>query len=230
MPLGRRGGRDAAGPVARRGGVDGGQAAPARHFQRHGVPTPETTPARDLLLPNIPAPFVLKHRFGAGSHEMMICTDESTADDLVSEAAGIGELILQPLVFGLPASVSFLIGPRRTHVLPPAEQFVSLPGNFRYLGGQAPLPALLAERAVRIARRAVEVVDGLAGYVGVDVVLGDAGDHVIEINPRLTTSYVGLRVLAADNLMDVLRRLVRGESVATPRWRGRRSLVGGRPG
>ena len=89
----------------------------------------------------------------------------------------------------------------------------------RALGGQTPLPPPLAERAVRIARRGIAAVDGLAGYVGVDVVLGEASEVVIEINPRLTTSYVGLRALATDNLMDVLLRLVRGESAAKPRWR-----------
>jgi predicted ATP-grasp superfamily ATP-dependent carboligase len=33
----------------------------------------------------------------------------------------------------------------------------------------------------------------LWGYVGVDLVLADAGPIVLEINPRLTTSYCGLR-------------------------------------
>jgi predicted ATP-grasp superfamily ATP-dependent carboligase len=191
----------------------------ARHFQKCGVPTPNTEPAGDLLLENYPQPFVLKHRFGAGSQDLLICTDAATAADVSCEVAGIGDLILQPLVTGLAASVAFLVGPKRTHALPPAEQFVPLSGNFRYLGGQVPLPAPLAERAVRIARRAIDSVEGLAGYVGVDVVLGETEDWVIEINPRLTTSYVGLRALAADNLMEVLLRLVRGESVAKPRWR-----------
>jgi hypothetical protein len=59
----------------------------------------------------------------------------------------------------------------------------------------------------------------LTGYVGVDVILGVESDQVIEINPRLTTSYVGLRALAADNLMDLLLRLVRGETAPGPRWR-----------
>ena len=81
------------------------------------------------------------------------------------------------------------------------------------------MPVPLAERAVRIARKAIDSVEDLAGYVGVDVVLGESQDWVIEINPRLTTSYIGLRALAADNLMEVLLRLVRGESVAKLRWR-----------
>ncbi|HEV3003063.1 MAG TPA: ATP-grasp domain-containing protein, partial [Pirellulales bacterium] len=42
------------------------------------------------------------------------------------------------------------------------------------------------------------------GYLGVDLVLGgpDDGsdDVVIEINPRLTTSYIGLRAACRENL------------------------------
>ena len=69
-----------------------------------------------------------------------------------------------------------------------------------------PLEPALARRANELAARAVAALPnplGL-GYVGFDLVLGDApngqDDVVIEINPRLTTSYVGLRALARENL------------------------------
>ena len=39
----------------------------------------------------------------------------------------------------------------------------------------------------------VESFSGLRGYVGVDVVLGQDKLYVVDVNPRLTTSYVGLR-------------------------------------
>ncbi|MEK7799030.1 MAG: ATP-grasp domain-containing protein, partial [Acidobacteriota bacterium] len=42
------------------------------------------------------------------------------------------------------------------------------------------------------------------GYVGVDLVLGDSGATVIEINPRLTTSYVGLRLSVAENIAGLI--------------------------
>ncbi len=64
---------------------------------------------------------------------------------------------------------------------------------------------------------------GLRGYVGVDLVLGDQADgsqdSVIEINPRLTTSYVGLRALAATNLTETMLRLAREEDVPPPVWK-----------
>ena len=42
---------------------------------------------------------------------------------------------------------------------------------------------------------------------------GGADDVVIEINPRLTTSYVGLRAAAGENLAGVMLAVAEGKSV-----------------
>jgi hypothetical protein len=104
--------------------------------------------------------------------------------------------------------------------LPPATQELSRDGRFRYLGGRLPLPAPLANRAIALAERAVRTVPGLLGYVGVDLVLVEKpeGDRVIEINPRLTTSYLGLRRLVRGNLASALWRIARGEIIAPLQW------------
>ena len=56
-----------------------------------------------------------------------------------------------------------------------------------------------------------------------DLIVGDApdgsGDVAIEINPRLTTSYVGLRALAESNLAAAILAAARGEPIPPPRWR-----------
>ena len=41
---------------------------------------------------------------------------------------------------------------------------------------------------------------GLCGYVGVDVVLTKSEPVVIEVNPRLTTAYLGVRSVIAENV------------------------------
>jgi predicted ATP-grasp superfamily ATP-dependent carboligase len=199
----------------------------ARHFAARGVPTPETILWSHNTMDFVQPPCVVKPRFGAGSQHVCLLGEVGRDSYPVSFPDGLGnpsyqsnsDMIVQPFVPGRPASVSFLIGPRETIALMPAWQDISADGQFHYRGGSGPLPAELADRAARIARQAIDAVPGLAGYVGVDVILGAQSDHVIEINPRLTTSYVGLRALATDNLMDVLLRLMRGESVPKPLWR-----------
>jgi predicted ATP-grasp superfamily ATP-dependent carboligase len=49
------------------------------------------------------------------------------------------------------------------------------------------------EALFRVGKGVVEAVGGFRGYLGVDLVM--AGDEVVvvDLNPRLTTSYIGLR-------------------------------------
>ncbi len=132
-------------------------------------------------------------------------------------------MLVQPHVAGLPVSVSLLLGQQERWILPACRQILSEDGRFRYLGGEAPLPPPLNERARQLAIRASEAVPGLRGWVGIDLVLGSApdgsGDRVIEINPRLTTSYVGLRRLARFNLTQALLALLGwGVPLPQPSW------------
>jgi predicted ATP-grasp superfamily ATP-dependent carboligase len=59
------------------------------------------------------------------------------------------------------------------------------------------------------------------GFVGVDLVLGHASDGsedvVIEINPRVTTSYVGLRRALEQNLAELMLDVVQGTAVEVSR-------------
>lgn len=50
-----------------------------------------------------------------------------------------------------------------------------------------------AEQFSNIAEQVGAVVNGLSGYVGVDLIIAEQGPLVLEINPRLTTAYAGLR-------------------------------------
>jgi predicted ATP-grasp superfamily ATP-dependent carboligase len=185
-----------------------------RRWQSSGVPTPETVPLSEL--PPFPPPYVLKPRFGCGSANVRMTSTVPPVDST-------GVLVIQPFVPGSAASVAFLIGPTGIVPLPPCFQHVSPEANFRYDGGEVPIPLALAARVVALGSRAVGCVPGLRGYVGVDLVLGPdpAGnsDAAIEINPRLTTSYVGLRALADGNVARAFLALCDGEKPAPVGWK-----------
>jgi predicted ATP-grasp superfamily ATP-dependent carboligase len=192
-------------------------------LQGDGIKTPKCWPIHDQeSLVEVSYPVVWKPRFGAGSQATFLLRrpgdwDRYRADALAEGYSG--ETLLQRFVPGLAVSVAFLIGPRQTVPLLPALQLLSHDGRFRYLGGTSPLPDKLAERAIDLAARAANSVPGLLGYVGVDLVLGETDDWVIEINPRLTTSYVGLRALAKTNLAEAMLRIVGGMEVVQLSWR-----------
>lgn len=99
--------------------------------------------------------------------------------------------------------VIFSLDGRRTECLPVGEQRLSDDGRFRYLGGA--IPAEISSRQIaqieEVVVAACRTIPGLAGYFGVDLLLTDGGQPVIvEINPRLTTAYVGYRQLFAKPL------------------------------
>ena len=104
--------------------------------------------------------------------------------------------MLQPYVTGEPLSASFLVDVNgRPHLIGVGRQRMEIRhGRFVYLGGTVPAddPELAEE-----ARQAILSVPGLRGWVGVDFVHKMETGHsvILEINPRATTSYVGLRRL-----------------------------------
>ncbi len=208
--------------------LTGDKLALYRRFIRHHVPTPMTRLFRDdsAIANNLKFPAVCKPRHGAGSQATFLIQSVADLSRLLNEARADmprSDILLQPFVSGQPASITFLVGPKQRLALPPATQEISADGRFHYLGGKLPLPKPLAKRARVLADKALGTVDGLLGLVGVDLILGEAADGsqdwVIEINPRPTTSYIGLRQLARDNLAEALLQISRGEEIAPLRWR-----------
>jgi tyramine---L-glutamate ligase len=200
----------------------------AEHWRGRGVPTPATT---DRLPSACDAfPVVWKPRDGAGSTETFLIRDRFELCRALASRQRSGPMILQEYVPGLAASVAFVCGPTGPVPLMPGFQLLNDDGRFGYRGGELPLPPVLASRAIALGLRAIECVPELTGYVGVDLVLGAAedgtGDCAIELNPRLTTSYIGLRALANFNVAEVILRAAVGESVGELKWKPGRVRFG----
>lgn len=81
-----------------------------------------------------------------------------------------------------------------------------------YTGGSVPFNHLLRNEVFKMATKSVESVQGLRGYVGMDFILTDKAAVAIEINPRLTTSYVGLRrVVNFNPAQAIINAVLKGE-------------------
>jgi predicted ATP-grasp superfamily ATP-dependent carboligase len=187
----------------------------AERLTTAGVPVPKARllEADEARLPaDFDYPAVLKPMDGAGSQHTLLV--HSSLDEPPPYP---WPRRLERYCPGRAASVAVLAGPAGRHTLPPCWQHLSDDGRFTYLGGAIVGEPALAERAAALANRALDALPAALGYVGVDFVLGNdpdgREDFVIEVNPRLTTSYVGLRAAIPQNLAKAILDVAEGRDV-----------------
>ena len=197
-------------------------------LQRHRLPTPVTKAisiaeydrlrrsrnCADLFadgqsIPGNSGLGVLKPRDGVGCEGISFI--QLTGDEFSpTHGTPSGDLpwLLQQYVPGIPCSVGFIgeRGASPATLLPPAHQNLRLQnGQPIYGGGRIPCEPALRDAIAPVAQKLAVALGDFSGYVGVDIVVGkNASDElqaiVIEINPRLCTSYVGYRKATASNL------------------------------
>lgn len=173
---------------------------------------------------------VVKVRDGAGSMRMQLFDSLRHAQHWI---AGSGERhwIVQPYVRGRSLSMAGIFDSGELVCLfPVAEQRLSSDGRFRYLGGRIPAGCACEEQLVVIVRAVAQHLPGLHGYIGFDFLIPEAcpdGPLLVEINPRLTTSYVGYRQLCRENLG---HWLILGTGRTVPRFHGAVEFMMEEPG
>jgi predicted ATP-grasp superfamily ATP-dependent carboligase len=168
---------------------------------------------------------VIKPRDGVGSDRVSLVPMSHESFQRLPEFYGEHDRwVIQPFVRGVACSIGFLGGGATdaTLILPPAEQDIQwIEGRLQYCGGRIPCEPSLEPAVKSIADRLVYALGPFHGYIGADIVVNaddpqNVNAHVIEINPRLCTSYVGYRTFAAENLA---ARFVPGGSQRPVLWK-----------
>lgn len=173
----------------------------ARVLAAAGVPHPPTWTVASLsaALPHpVAKAYVVKRRDGCGTEDVRVFPTLQEA----GTAAETEERIIQPWIEGRAASIAVIVEGSDMTVLPAVSQAITSDACY-YRGGQGPLGDEDQRRAAHLAGLAIRALPRtVRGFIGLDIVLADnpERDCVIEVNPRLTTSYVGLRHIVEGNL------------------------------
>ena len=183
-----------------------------QRFRQAGLPTPETwrvaataaTAAAPALAQKCGWPLVVKPIDGVGCEGTSLVRDVATLAQALDHPWLQPELLLQRYVPGTHASVSLLVTAGDALPLSLNGQSIQMGLPCHYHGGVTPLEHPQVGNALELTRRAVALIPGLKGYVGVDLVLSDQGPTLIEINPRLTTAYIGVRQVVDVNLAQAI--------------------------
>ena len=137
--------------------------------------------------------WVVKPDDGCGCQDTRFCDDLDAAVRWLEAQPEPQRFVLQPYVSGEPASLCALARDGMAWVLSVNRQRIVVRDDcFAFLGTVINAFADDDGRCDRLARSVAQALPGLWGFFGIDLILADGGPVVVEINPRLTTSYVGL--------------------------------------
>ena len=163
------------------------QALTAERLLAAGVPTPVIW--RPGAVPgDADGPFVIKPDDGAGCEQTFLVAAAREAN------AAPADHVVQPFVAGQPGSLAMLRTGGHTRVLTANRQTIALEdGAFRFQGVSVAALDHRDPTLIALADDVVRALPGLSGLFGIDVMLGPGLPVVIEVNPRLTTAYAGLR-------------------------------------
>lgn len=184
------------------------------HLKQHGLPMVETAQWPTYLAAG--QGWVIKPDDGVSCDGTRLVTDQQALQRWLAQDHA-GEII-QPYMAGTAASLSMLCRHGQAWLLSVNQQLIHIAdGHIHYRGSVVNADQAHWSACAQIASQVAAAVPGLFGYVGVDLLLGENGQlHVLEVNPRLTTSFAGLEAAIAYNPARLLLDLFYNENFMLP--------------
>lgn len=164
-------------------------------LSRHDIPVPgEPGPGRRVIKP-ISGCGSQGVRLAEGSPEKGEFAERYIEGEHISVSIVVNRIIGDACQFytGNPPAV-LAVNRQNIHISPD--------GSFQYLGGETPVHPAREAEIIATAKKTVEVL-GCQGYCGVDMIVADK-IYVVDVNPRITTSLVGIAACMEEEIADIL--------------------------
>lgn len=150
-------------------------------------------------------PLICKPGDGAGCHQVLYFENAAALNTWKQQSLQYAweNLIVQPYLQGIAASLCLLCADAEARLLSRNHQLIQIKEGALQLTGitvnALKDPEVDYSVLQAIADTIARTLPGLWGFVGVDLVFSQGQPIVLEINPRLTTSYIGLRKAFGEN-------------------------------
>ena len=169
-----------------------------------GIPVPRIVPKEEREEEGAKGVYVRKPRYGCASEDVFIVNGRETYEDDNNQ-----EYIVTEFIKGEDISSSLVVGTSSVLPLTINKQLIRVDGGrLHYEGGEVPF--FMGEEAekevIRISKKVAAALH-CKGYVGIDFVFGEDGKaYVVDVNPRPTTSVVGIAKVLKYEIADLILR------------------------
>ena len=196
-------------------------------LEKNHLPIPKTltlnvnddlTEVKQTIKTKLCYPVIFKPVDGVSCSGLSIVKEEEQikqAIEKIKAESAEKHFVVQEFIEGEAASVSLLCAKGKALAISLNQQTVKVGAPEEascYEGGLVPFDHPLKQEAFAISEKVVGCFEGLRGYVGVDLILAKDSLFVVDVNPRLTTSYVGLSQVANFNVAEALvTAIMKGE-------------------
>ncbi len=191
-------------------------------LKKRGISVPETVICEisdDLeyikeSLEEIGYPLIFKPIDGVGCGGLSLVMQEKQISKAILDIqlnSTQNRFIVQKYIEGTPASINCISNGKYALPVSFNAQFItfnSFNGKSEYEGGFTPFHHELEEKAKKVVMRFPDYFPGLLGYFGVDLIFTKDEVVFIEINPRITTSYIGAKAAIQENIMNLVIKAV----------------------
>ncbi len=159
-------------------------------------------------------PLIVKPIDGVGCQGLTKVTnpqDLSFGLQAAHAVTSMDNCIVQEFIEGTPISTSLLVNGENVVPISINHQNLRIDSKKKignYLGGE--VPYLIPEFHDEVIETSVKLVEqmDLNGFVGVDLIVGDEGVFVIEVNPRVTVPFIAINELSNKNMANELLEIV----------------------
>ncbi|MCG6157005.1 ATP-grasp domain-containing protein [Rubinisphaera margarita] len=165
-------------------------------------------------------PHMIKPRYGAGATATVRVESQAAAKRFLEneQHREFGPFIIQPWLDAMPLSIAGVVCPQtgRRQWGPLGRQKFA---DGHYSGGTIPFPCPATADAFGIIEQVCDQLPGLRGWIGFDFLYSTSASpplQLLEVNPRMTTSYLGYRQLTETPLAELMLGFGQSKEV---RWR-----------
>ncbi len=166
----------------------------------------------------IAATWLAKPNDGVGCDDTFVFDSAEKLQSWCQALDEPGRYIIQPYLSGEAASMACIMHQGHAHVLSCNSQEIVIENNQLRLDGC--IVNGMKQHWVKFEMLAKQIArllpNDLTAYMGVDVIVNANGVTVVEINPRLTTSYVALARATAHNPAALILQLMTQPNATMP--------------